>query len=268
MSAAPCSLGCRVPDRPLGQTLVVEAPAQWQRHKLQRGAARRAGDPSVLANLSRTSPPSPRLPVPPLLPLLPCPTARLEQEKRKLRERDKPGKGAASKASRANLAVRVGAATGAAAGEVSAWWSALRGSSQQHRQRCTAGPAGSPAYPGLCLPPAHLPLCCRPSSPFPQNIRVVQPNLVYAVGLSLEICTEEALRDQRYFGQFGRAVKISVNRGGHSSGGAQGGRHGASGSAYVTFKRHEGEQGGGGRWGSWRGAAGCGTEGVELGAGK
>lgn len=40
--------------------------------------------------------------------------------------------------------------------------------------------------------------------PLPQNIRVVQPNLVYAVGLSLDICHEEALRDQQYFGQFGR----------------------------------------------------------------
>lgn len=38
----------------------------------------------------------------------------------------------------------------------------------------------------------------------PQHIRVVQPNLVYAVGLSLDICHEEALRDQQYFGQFGR----------------------------------------------------------------
>lgn len=138
-----------------------------------------------------------------------------------------------------------------------------------------------------------------------QNIRVVQPNLVYAVGLSLDICHEEALRDTQYFGQFGRtgkqdvarwvaccrapgnagmlrrptcsvvppkpgppesaglhpgtltadsccsshpsrlppslAVKISVNRTAHGHTHGHG-RHGGTGSAYVTFKRAEGER--------------------------
>jgi len=75
-----------------------------------------------------------------------------------------------------------------------------------------------------------------------QNIRVVQPNLVYAVGLPLEICQEEALRDTQYFGQYGRTVKISVNRSTHQHGGSVA-RHGPTGSAYVTFKRPEGEWG-------------------------
>ncbi|EFN58458.1 hypothetical protein CHLNCDRAFT_20051, partial [Chlorella variabilis] len=73
---------------------------------------------------------------------------QLEEEKRKLKEKDKPGKsGSGTRINRANLT----------------------------------------------------------------NMRVVQPTLVYAVGLSLEICHEEALRDAQYFGQFGRTVKISVN---------------------------------------------------------
>lgn len=42
----------------------------------------------------------------------------------------------------------------------------------------------------------------------PQNIRVVQPNLVYAVGLPLELCNEDVLRDHDYFGQFGKLLKV------------------------------------------------------------
>lgn len=41
-----------------------------------------------------------------------------------------------------------------------------------------------------------------------QNVRVVQPNLVYAVGLPLDICNEELLREQEYFGQFGKVFKV------------------------------------------------------------
>ena len=43
-----------------------------------------------------------------------------------------------------------------------------------------------------------------------QNVRVVQPNLVYAVGLSLELCQESLLRSQEFFGQWGRIVKASA----------------------------------------------------------
>ena len=41
-----------------------------------------------------------------------------------------------------------------------------------------------------------------------QNMRVVQRNLVYVVGLSLDLCSEDTLRTQDYFGQFGRIVKV------------------------------------------------------------
>lgn len=95
-----------------------------------------------------------------------------------------------------------------------------------------------------------------PALPFVpvQNVRVVQPNLVYAVGLSLDICQEEALRDTQYFGQFGRAIKISVNR--SNQFGSALARHGPTGSAYVTFKRPEGEPGGGPGVRGWWGASG------------
>lgn len=37
---------------------------------------------------------------------------------------------------------------------------------------------------------------------------MLQKNLVYAVGLALELCHEDVLRDSQYFGQFGRVVKV------------------------------------------------------------
>jgi len=74
------------------------------------------------------------------------------------------------------------------------------------------------------------------------NIRVVQPNLVYTVGLAMDICHEDVLKDPEYFGQFGKLVKISVNRtnqyvSSHHSSSKH--SNGPTGSAYVTFKRPE-----------------------------
>ncbi|KAJ1893498.1 transcriptional repressor general negative regulator of transcription subunit 4, partial [Kickxella alabastrina] len=44
------------------------------------------------------------------------------------------------------------------------------------------------------------------------NVRVVQKNLVYVIGLPTSLSTEEHLRSQDYFGQFGRINKIVINR--------------------------------------------------------
>ena len=41
-----------------------------------------------------------------------------------------------------------------------------------------------------------------------QNMRVVQRNLVYVVGLALDLCHEDTLKGGDYFGQFGRIVKV------------------------------------------------------------
>jgi hypothetical protein len=41
-----------------------------------------------------------------------------------------------------------------------------------------------------------------------QNVRVVQRNLVYVVGLALELCYEDLLKGPDYFGQFGKVVKV------------------------------------------------------------
>lgn len=68
------------------------------------------------------------------------------------------------------------------------------------------------------------------------QVRVVQRNLVYAVGMPLSICREEMLADKQYFGAFGRIKKVSVNR---STPFSQVQKNGPSGSAYVTYYRPE-----------------------------
>ena len=44
--------------------------------------------------------------------------------------------------------------------------------------------------------------------PLLQNVRVVQRNLVYVVGLALELCYEDLLKTDKYFGQFGKIIKV------------------------------------------------------------
>jgi hypothetical protein len=45
------------------------------------------------------------------------------------------------------------------------------------------------------------------------NMRVIRRNLVYAVGLSPAIASEDILRKPEYFGQYGKISKIVLNRG-------------------------------------------------------
>jgi len=41
-----------------------------------------------------------------------------------------------------------------------------------------------------------------------QNVRVVQRNLVYVVGLPMELCYEDMLSSVDYIGQYGKIVKV------------------------------------------------------------
>ncbi|CAG0889806.1 unnamed protein product [Darwinula stevensoni] len=66
------------------------------------------------------------------------------------------------------------------------------------------------------------------------NVRVVQKNLVFAVGLSSRLADTEALKKHDYFGKFGRILKVVVN---HSS--AYAGTQGPSASAYITYAKVE-----------------------------
>ncbi|KAI3654704.1 hypothetical protein MP228_000084 [Amoeboaphelidium protococcarum] len=70
------------------------------------------------------------------------------------------------------------------------------------------------------------------------NLRVVRRNLVYVVGLSPQICTEDILRSYEYFGQYGRILKIVVNK--KSYGANQSDRKEQhSYGVYITYARKE-----------------------------
>jgi hypothetical protein len=63
-------------------------------------------------------------------------------------------------------------------------------------------------------------------------VRVIQRNLVYVTNIATTLAKEDVLKRHEYFGQYGRIVKIVVNRGTvhHTA-------HGQSVSAYVTFHK-------------------------------
>lgn len=67
-----------------------------------------------------------------------------------------------------------------------------------------------------------------------KHARIVQRNLVYVIGLSLNLAREETLRRNEIFGRFGRIVFILVNRSTTYNPDAPGG---PSLSAYVQFAR-------------------------------
>eukprot|EP00126_Sphaerothecum_destruens_P000387 Sdes_comp10444_c0_seq1m2133 len=65
-----------------------------------------------------------------------------------------------------------------------------------------------------------------------QNVRVIQRNLVYVIGLSLRIAEEETLRKPEFFGLHGKILKVVVNKNNaYNSAGASG----PTVSAYITY---------------------------------
>ncbi|XP_018028192.1 probable WRKY transcription factor protein 1 [Hyalella azteca] len=66
------------------------------------------------------------------------------------------------------------------------------------------------------------------------NVRVVQKNLVFVVGLSSRLADAEALKKMEYFGKFGKIHKVVIN---HTT--SYAGSQGPSASAYVTYQRAE-----------------------------
>ncbi|XP_044473449.1 uncharacterized protein LOC123201912 isoform X3 [Mangifera indica] len=44
------------------------------------------------------------------------------------------------------------------------------------------------------------------------NVRVIQRNLVYIIGLPLNLADEELLKGREYFGQYGKVLKVSISR--------------------------------------------------------
>lgn len=68
-----------------------------------------------------------------------------------------------------------------------------------------------------------------------QNVRVLQRNLVYAVGIPLEFAREDLLRSKSLFGGFGEIVKIVLSRRKDVKDRCFDGVH----SAYITYLKEE-----------------------------
>ncbi|CAD6215722.1 GSCOCG00000533001-RA-CDS, partial [Cotesia congregata] len=66
------------------------------------------------------------------------------------------------------------------------------------------------------------------------NVRVVQKNLVFVVGLPMRLAEADVLKRHEYFGKFGKIHKVVINQS-TSYAGSQG----PSASAYVTYQRQE-----------------------------
>ncbi|CAE7938736.1 Cnot4, partial [Symbiodinium sp. KB8] len=99
-----------------------------------------------------------------------------------------------------------------------------RSAAERRRKKATKKAAGRKVVPAAVIG----------SSPALRDklrqMRVVQRNLVYVVGLPLDIAKETTLKRREYFGQYGKVLKIVVNRKiGESSG------RGDSACAYVTY---------------------------------
>ncbi|KAI9207632.1 RING/Ubox like zinc-binding domain-containing protein [Polychytrium aggregatum] len=72
------------------------------------------------------------------------------------------------------------------------------------------------------------------------NVRVVQKNLVYVLGLPLRLATDEILKSNDFFGQFGKIMRVVVNRrGGHSHANAPLMADMAQTGVYVTYYKKE-----------------------------
>ncbi|KAH8485267.1 hypothetical protein H0E87_026890, partial [Populus deltoides] len=68
------------------------------------------------------------------------------------------------------------------------------------------------------------------------NVRVIQRNLVYIIGLPLNIADESLLQRREYFGQYGKVLKVSISR--TATGAIQ---HSANNSCcvYITYGKEE-----------------------------
>ncbi|RMX68836.1 hypothetical protein DD238_003119 [Peronospora effusa] len=67
-----------------------------------------------------------------------------------------------------------------------------------------------------------------------QNVRVMQRNLVYVIGLPVQFAHEDILRSNECFGQYGKIIKAVVNKSHLSAD-----RSNATASAYITFANKE-----------------------------
>jgi len=74
------------------------------------------------------------------------------------------------------------------------------------------------------------------------NVRVIQRNLVYVVGLTLNVAKEEFLRKNDNFSKFGKITKIVINKSNLHSNKTESTTRTPTVSAYITYHRHEDAQ--------------------------
>ncbi|KAJ1657599.1 transcriptional repressor general negative regulator of transcription subunit 4 [Dispira simplex] len=70
-----------------------------------------------------------------------------------------------------------------------------------------------------------------------QNMRVIQKNLVYVIGLTPRLASEEVLRQHEYFGQFGKITKVVINK--RTNQPSSSTHHGPSYGVYITYSRKD-----------------------------
>ncbi|KAJ8754227.1 hypothetical protein K2173_002127 [Erythroxylum novogranatense] len=68
------------------------------------------------------------------------------------------------------------------------------------------------------------------------NVRVIQRNLVYVIGLPLDLADEALLQQKEYFGQYGKVMKVSISR---TSTGAIQNSSNNSCCVYITYSKEE-----------------------------
>ncbi|KAH6814596.1 hypothetical protein C2S51_023614 [Perilla frutescens var. frutescens] len=68
------------------------------------------------------------------------------------------------------------------------------------------------------------------------SVRVIQRNLVYIVGLPLNLADEDLLQRREYFGQYGKVLKVSISR---TASGAIQNFANSTCSVYITYSREE-----------------------------
>ena len=73
-----------------------------------------------------------------------------------------------------------------------------------------AAPSHNPTKPAVV--PATLLARRNPPKDQLKHMRVVQRNLVYVIGLAPSVARESLLEKPDYFGQYGRIVKLVVNK--------------------------------------------------------
>lgn len=69
------------------------------------------------------------------------------------------------------------------------------------------------------------------------NVRVLQRNLLYVVGLPASIAKEELLRKKEVFGKYGRIVKVAITKRQPHNDGNHPHTHPNSYTAYITYKK-------------------------------